>query len=183
MKIKILAVLLFMVPQIIFCQEVDYSAYNNSIGISISSISGYGIVYNRKLSDAYQLQLTGLVYYLYSLKDNVEHTDFYYNAGLEIQRNIIKKKNFRFYLLAGGYYSYDDDRREGNGTKQYIFNNSFNAGVGIAGEVRFYRFIFSMDLGYKFFEDRLKYVEIDRTYPEIDRRTKIGLGCSIGFIF
>jgi hypothetical protein len=182
-KFKIIVILMLSIPQLIFCQDDNSEKFNNSIGIKASSISGYGIFYNRKLSDNFNVQLIGLTYYLYSMKSNVEHKNFYYNLGLEIQNNILTANNFRLYLLAGGYYSLDDDKKEGNGSKSYSLNHSFNVGAGIAGEYQYRRFILSVDLGYKFFEDRIDFTENDKSYPVINRVTKVGLGIGIGFVF
>ena len=125
----------------------------------------------------------GLAYYLYGLKNNIEHRNFNYDFGLEIQRNIYYSNNFRMYILAGGYYYLDDDRKQGNGNKLNIINHSYNVGVGISGEYYYKRFVLSLYLGYKFYEDRLETTENENQYPAINRVTKIGAGAGLGFMF
>ncbi len=179
-----IVILTFSLTQTIFCQEVSYSSLNNTFGIKLSNISGYGLYYNRKITEDFKLQFMGLVYYLYSLDQGEEHKNLNYEFGLEIQRNIATGENGRVYFLAGAYYFFDDDSREGNGNLNKKINNSINCGVGIAGEYYYKRFILSLELGYKFYEDRLEITENSKTpYPEIKRVMKIGAGIGIGFMF
>jgi hypothetical protein len=175
--------LIFSLPQAIFAQEDSLGTCKNTIGIKYSNISGYGIYYNREITENFKLQIMGLVYYLYGLKDNIEHKNLNYDIGLEIQRNILKGQSTRLYFLVGAYYYLDDDKYEGNGTKDYKINHSYNVGVGFAGEYYYHRFIISLDVGYKFFEDRWEITHDAQQYPEIKRVTKRGLGIGIGFMF
>jgi hypothetical protein len=185
MKIIYLYVsILIFLPLTIFCQDNSIENFSNSIGIKSSNISGYGIYYNRKLSEEFKVQFMGLIYYYYNAEDNTEHKNLNYDFGFEIQRDISKITNFRVYILAGAYYYFDDDKLEDKVKKVYKINNSFNVGVGLAFEYSLKRFIFSFDIGYKFFEDRKEITENDKKpYPVLERVTKIGAGIGIGFIF
>lgn len=183
--IKIFVVILFLFfTQTIFCQDESYQNFNNTFGLKLSNISGYGLYYNRKISDNFKIQVVGLVYYLYSLNNGIEHKNLNYEIGLEIQRKIVSGENGRIYFLAGAYYFFDDDSREGNGYLDKKINNSFNTGIGLAGEYYYKRFILSLELGYKFYEDRLEITNNNQVpYPELRREMKIGAGIGIGFMF
>lgn len=167
-----------------FCKDQSYQDLNNTLGMKASNISGYGIYYNRKLSDNYNLQIMGLAYYLYQKKAGRLHENFDYDFGFEIQRNLHISQSFRVYILAGSYYYFDDDYRDNNGKKVKDINNSFNMGVGLACEYYYKRIVVSIDLGYKYFEDNHKITVDDKqSYPELDRVTKIGAGIGFGFMF
>ena len=126
----------------------------------------------------------GFIYY-YNYEDESELTKiFNYDIGLEYQFNISVSKFNRFYLLVGGYYYFDDDYDETPSRIITTVNNSYNVGVGVAWEYRYKRFIFGLELGYKFFEDNLEITEGDNpSYPELHRLTKIGGGLNFGFLF
>lgn len=180
----IIVFLIFTLPLDIFCQEESYGNLKNTFGIKLSNITGYGLYYNRKLSDNFNIQVIGLVYYLYSKNNGIEHNNLNYEFGLEFQGNIVKSESARVYFLAGAYYFFDDDSREGNGNLNQRINNSINGGIGIAGEYYYKRFILSLEIGYKFYEDRLEIIENNREpYPELSRVMKIGAGVGIGFMF
>ena len=180
----ILSVLLF--AYCLEAQDNSYHSYNQSFGLKASNISGYGFFYNYKLSENVRAQLMGLLYYYYNKEEetNEERTIFNYDIGLEIQLDMYKSKNSRFYSLAGGYYYYDDDLMDYPSKKELIVNNSYNFGVGVAWELYYKRFILGIDAGYKFFADNKEITENDvLTYPEEYRVTKVGLGISLGFVF
>lgn len=175
---------MILIPVTLYSQDSTFGNFNNSFGLKASNISGYGFYYNRKLNDDYKIQAMGLIYYLFSDNNNEKHTNFNYDIGLEIQRNIFYTTNTRVYILAGGFYYFDDDLVENPTNKTKMVNHSFNFGVGIAGEYYYYRFVLSIDLGYKFFEDRIVITENDNySHPELYRVTKIGGGIGIGFMF
>ncbi|MGA2297827.1 MAG: hypothetical protein ABSG15_09805 [FCB group bacterium] len=181
---RIIFLILFIFGfQVVFCQEASYLSYNNSFGIKYTNISGYGIYYDRAVSDYLNLQVMGLFYYLYGVKDNVTHKNYNYDIGLEIQENLIQGESGRVYFLEGGYYYLDDDRYDGKDSKNYIIDHSFNVGVGMSGQYYYKRFLLSLDIGYKFYEDRLETTNNTQHYPEIKRLMKLGLGIGIGFMF
>lgn len=182
--IKILIVIFFLnIPTFLIAEDYSADLYN-IIGINYTNISGYGIFYNRKLSDDFHLQIMGLAYYLYSEENDVIHKNFNYEAGLELQLNIFKWSVSRLYLLAGAYYYLDDDKKEGPGGKfNSIINHSFNVGTGMAYQFIFHRFVIYFTVGYKFYEDNLDITADDKTYPELKRVTKLGAGIGLGFMF
>ena len=170
--------------EITLSQEISTNNCFNSAGIKASNISGYGIYYNRKLSDNLNIQFNGLIYYYQNKSNNIEQKIFNYDIGFEIQRNVFIGNNYRYYLLAGAFYYRDDDKKDGNDNLIQIINHSFNIGIGFVGEYQYNRLIFSFDIGYKYFEDNLETtINNNLSFPELKRVTKIGAGIGAGFIF
>ncbi|MFC2129836.1 hypothetical protein ACFLSQ_00220 [Bacteroidota bacterium] len=185
MKAKLIyIIILLFIPFEIFSKDISNYNLKNSIGLKFSNISGYGFYYNRKVSENVRLQAMGLIYYYYNEEEGDLHINYNYDIGIEIQYELYKSENSRFYILAGGFYYFDDDLKEKSSNKILEINHSYNTGVGIAWEYFYKRFIFGIDLGYKFFEDRIEITENDAPpYPELYRVTKIGAGISVGFVF
>lgn len=166
-------------------QNYERETYKNTFGLKNSNISGYGFFYNRALTDDFRLQLMSLIFYYQRLVEVEEHTNLNYALGFEIQQDISKSDLFRFYFLAGLYYYYDDDLKTINKiNKTLMLNNSINTGVGFAIEYYFKRFIFSAEVGYKFYQDKKKITENNNlTYPVKISETKIAGGLGVGFVF
>ena len=197
----IIILLIFITPDSIRSSDFNFNKDNhkNKYGLKASNISGYGLFYNRRLSQNYYLQANGLVYYLDYDEDDGETTTtiFNYDFGLEIQRNILITDKFRFYFLAGGYYFYDDrtditklDDNSPNFSeteKEEIKINSYNIGIGAGFEYYFYKRAFVIiEIGYKFYEDKIKTLidgEEPQDSPELERITKIGASIGIGYTF
>lgn len=183
--------ILYIIITVLFIPIYSYSQNNetyeflNSFGVKASNISGYGFYYNRELSVDHQIQVMGLLYYYYSKEEDREHGIFNYDIGLEWQFNVIRSKYSRFYVLVGAYYYFDDDENlRSSITLKRIVNNSYNAGVGAAWELNYKRFILSLDLGYKFFEDNKEITEVGiEPYADRIRLTKVGAGIGVGFQF
>ena len=167
-----------------YSKEFSYKDHSNFIGFKASNISGYGFYYSKCLSENYRLQGMGIIYYYEWSKDEEEkRTIINYDIGIEIQRFIYNGANTRTYILAGGYYYFDDDTKELL-DKTQVINHSYNIGVGLGFEFYYKRLVFNIDLGYKFFEDNLKtYVDGNLQYPELKRTTKVGAGIGVGFMF
>jgi hypothetical protein len=182
--LKIIIVVLTINIFNLYSENIPFDSLNNAIGLKASNISGYGFYYNRKISDNFKIQIMGFTYYYYNKSDDVIRTIFDYDFGLELQRDIYQTKYFRIFILAGAYYFKNHDTKEYTNTKKEIYTNSYNAGVGLSGELLYKHFLLSFDLGYKFFEDNFEISESGKvTYPERKRVTKIGAGIGVGFIF
>jgi hypothetical protein len=180
----ILLTVLFLSPCILFSKkDIEPDSFPNSFGAKFSNISGYGFSYNRQLTEKLQIQFTALTYYYFSNNNNEKDNNFNYDFGVEIQRNFYKEEDLRFYILAGAFYYYDDDKKDGKNTKNYITKNSFNFGIGLGVEMRYYRFIFGADAGYKFYYDKMEITDNLQHYPQEKLLTKIGGAISIGFLF
>ncbi|MFH1049359.1 MAG: hypothetical protein V1779_00350 [bacterium] len=164
--------------------EVKYIDFTNSFGLKASNMSGYGFYFNKKISEDFNLQAMGLIYYYINKKEDEEFSNFNYDFGLEIQRNMYRTDVSRVYLLTGSYYYYDNEFDKSLSNKTETINHSFNIGVGVGYELYYKRFVLGLELGYKFFEDNKEITENnDPTYPVRNRTTKIGLGIGIGFTF
>lgn len=176
-------VLILSLPSSVFCQEMSFSDYDNCLGVKYSNISGYGIYYTRDISENYKVQVMGLAYYLYSLSEGIEHKNFNWDLGLEIQRNLVSTQNFRLFFVVGGYYYFDDDKKKSESVNLSIENHSFNVGMGLSGEFYYKRFVVNLYLGYKYYQDKLKTTDKDKQYPELKSVTKLGAGLGVGFMF
>jgi hypothetical protein len=183
-KQYIILILLFIFVSSSNSEEKNFSEFLNAFGMKASNISGYGFYYNRRINKEFQIQSMGLIYYYVNKDEQNEYKNFNYDIGLELQRNMFKSQSNRWYLMAGAYYYYDDESDKSSENSKTIVNNSFNIGVGLGYEYHYKRFLFSLELGYKFFEDHKVITETGLpAYPVLDRLTKIGLGCGIGFTF
>ncbi len=190
----VLITILLVIPNDLNSQEsVSFDEnFRNKFGLKASNISGYGLFYNRKLSQNYYLQVNGLIYLLdYEEGDEDKSTTIYnYDFGLEFQRNIFYNENFRSYILAGAYYFYDVETNEINNSeeKEEIITNSYNIGIGVGVEYYFYKkMFFTVELGYKFYEDRIATLLDDTIVPIespiLERVTKVGASIGIGILF
>jgi hypothetical protein len=187
-KIFIIGILLFCVSIEAFSQEIAYDNLNNTIGVKSSNITGYGFFYNRKISENFRIQFMTFAYYFYNNANKEEHKIWNYDYGFEIQRDLYKINNFRIFVLAGAYKSYDHD------TKNYpieaekeIKNSSFDAGVGLSCEYFYQRFVIGLDIGYKYYQENRIISEKNYNngleYPEVESKTKLGAGIGVGFMF
>ncbi len=197
--LPLIIVTIFILPDNLKSDDFSTSDNNlkNKYGLKASNISGYGLFYNRKVSQNFYLQFNGLVYYLDYAHESGEITTtvLNYDFGIEIQRDILKYDNFRFYILAGTYYFYDEEtnitRIENNSNtekeKEEIFIHSYNIGLGTGFEYYFYKRVFvTVELGYKFYEDNIRTLsnsEESNDSIELERITKIGASIGIGYTF
>ncbi|MBX3043064.1 MAG: hypothetical protein KIT33_02340 [Candidatus Kapabacteria bacterium] len=186
MKLIILILMVFLyLSELIYCQEIKSTDFANTIGIKHSNTTGYGAFYNRRLSENISIQFLAMYFYYFRQTDELEHKNINYSLGTELQRNIIRNENYRVYFLMGGYYYFDDDYKDyQNSQTLTIFNNSYNVAIGVAFEYQYKRFIFSAEIGYKFYEDNKTITELDKNpYPVLYRETKLAGGLTVGFIF
>ena len=114
-------------------KNVTNNKYNrNSIGLSISSISSFGLNYKFQFDEIHHLKLTAGAWSFLTKDDNSDSDRGYeqkeykvYSTGLEYQYSFIKMTGSRGYFLIGGSYwhilkSWDE--------KQKIF--TFGTGLG-----------------------------------------------------
>lgn len=184
-KIPLIIICILFVSELCLSQVHEREMYNNTIGLKNSNISGYGFYYNRAVTDDFRLQVMSLFFYYYRLADNEEHKNMNYAIGLEAQHNISKNEKFRLYMLVGLYYYFDDDLKTIDGVdKTLMLNKSMNTGVGLALEYYFKRFIFSAEVGYKFYQDNKEITKNDNPpFPVRIRETKLAAGIGVGFVF
>lgn len=156
--------------------------YNNVFGVKGSNISGYGLCYQRRINDLIHIEVVGIVYLYQWHDENKDHEIFNYSAGVELQYNIKKEDFYRLYLLAGGYYDNDDDKRDEKRIEKE--KNSYNSGFGAGIEFFYKRIVYNLELGYKFYEDNSE-VSKDggKKFPELERVAKPDAEIGIGFLF
>ncbi len=179
---KFIYILLFMIAAAIYA-EPDYLKYHQAFGIKASNLSGYGAFYGYKPTDKLRIQATG-IYYLFDSKfQNERHVITDYTLGLEIQKDIIQELTHRFYLMAGGYYYYDNDEAKSK-IPFHVIKDSYNCGLGIGYEYFFGRVTLGLELGYKLYRDKSKEKEGDKEWiPVSEKVSKLGAGLNLGFIF
>ena len=185
--------IVFLSSHVSRSQNNMFEEHKNTFGIKASNISGYGFAYTRNLSDNYNIQVMGLIFYQQSDKilglvsyddNNGVHTINNYNIGAEIQRDLYQGEYSRIYFLFGGYYYMDNDESISDIGFEDVLTHSYNVGIGIGANFFYKRFVISCDVGYKFYEDRMEVSGTDvATHPELVRLTKIGGGIGIGFMF
>ncbi len=182
--------IIFLCLATLYCgysQEETHLDYNNTIGIKLSNISGYGIYFNRSITNNFNIQIKGLVYYYMRQEEKKERVNYNYDVGLEFQYNFLNDKFFRFYFLAGTYYYFDSDENKYTDLIDLQTNNSYNYGIGVGIEYFFKRFVISVDLGYKYYNDN-KVFKTEKAgsiieYPLEENVTKVAGGIGIGFVF
>lgn len=126
-------------------EEQATSPFHHQIGVAGSLISGMGISYQYIFSDDYRVKCTGLYYTGTDNNSNSDdRTDTETQAGLEVQKSLLKGKSTRVFAFVGvGILSsttlsnIDIDTRASN-TQNYYHSG---AGVGIelvvAGRIAF----------------------------------------------
>lgn len=184
MKTKIV-ILLFISCLQVLSQEIDRNSFKNTIGIKHSNTTGYGVFFNRRIGDNTSIQFQTMYIYYFRLTDEFEHKNINVAFGMELQQNIFKNDTYRSYFLAGGYYYFDDDEKKYAGSESNIMNNnSYNIAFGLGFEYHYNKFLFSAELGYKFYQDNKEITMHNKeTYPALYRETKLAAGVSVGFIF
>lgn len=159
--------------------------YNNMIGASASSLTGYGIQYQRRLTPDFRLRLVG-IYYERTTDNEFENL---YNVALESQYDIFRSNSwttgYRVYWLAAAR-AYSNTVETTNPFSGIQFTNSrqdaYNAfGTGLGLEILIStRLSFHCDLGYALFIDK-RFSNGSRVWYERALAPSIGVG--IGFMF
>lgn len=113
----------------------NYVEYNHNIGLSASSLSGYGLTYRYAFSKALQLQIGGIAL---QTKEGDQESWFFGSIGTEVQLGIpIKASAFgieRVYAILGASYMYGDNRGYGSnffGTPYNSQESMVTSGIGI----------------------------------------------------
>lgn len=113
----------------------NYVEYNHNIGLSASSLSGYGLTYRYAFSKALQLQIGGIAL---QTKEGDQESWFFGSIGTEVQLGIpIKASAFgieRIYAILGASYMYGDNRGYGSnffGTPYNSQESMVTSGIGI----------------------------------------------------
>jgi len=178
--------------------ELDYfeakqanlvNLYNNSIGLSYSNVTGYGLNYSRRFLKDYSIGIAGILHYKEKMewetmsKDviNLDEKDILYNFGIEIQRDIFTTNKTRMYVFLGGYLSTEESKnfskQSGNAGGE---DNKYNKVVGLGFGLQYYlskHFAFNFHFAYKY--DQLDYEEIGSPGLDISTGVGYGIGASV----
>jgi hypothetical protein len=113
----------------------NYVEYNHNIGLSASSLSGYGLTYRYAFSKALQLQIGGIAL---QTKEGDQESWFFGSIGTEVQLGIpIKASAFgieRVYAILGASYMYGDNKGYGSNFFDINYNTQesmVTSGIGI----------------------------------------------------
>lgn len=152
---------------------------NNKIGFTYSMMTGYGLSYQRQLTDKIGLKSQFFAYG--SIEDNPNSgnnfNDVQVTIGTELQYDLKKFESSRLYLLAGGFYRYMledyyyyDDMNTNNNFQ--TTKNDINVGLGFGFEFMLdYNFSASIDGGYHFNYRTLD--TYDSFYDNVTQRSTI----------
>ena len=177
----------------------NYVEYNHNIGLSASSLSGYGLTYRYACSKTLQLHIGGI-----ALQTTVGDQDSWFlgSLGPEVQLGIpIKASAFgieRIYAILGASYMYGDNRGYGSnffGTPYNSQESMVTSGIGIGFQTpSFSGFHFAAHGTYYYRNTvRVEYTSqwsnqgqtteyIARPLPQL-RDITVGLGISAFFAF
>ncbi|MDQ1267351.1 MAG: hypothetical protein QG635_2505 [Bacteroidota bacterium] len=123
----------------------------NRIGVSGSTISGYGLTYQRFISPDMALKLLGFFYL--NQKSNDKDYNEVYSVGIELKPTISTWKVITVYgILGAGYWGYDYSTPAETYKEATIERfGSYNLGLGLGLEILAGRRIgFNFDLGFKY---------------------------------
>ncbi len=176
----------------------NYVEYNHNIGLSASSLSGYGLTYRYAFSKTLQLQIGGIAL---QTKEGDQDSWFFGSIGTEVQLGIpIKASAFgieRIYAILGASYMYGDNRGYGSnffGTPYNLQESMVTSGIGIGFQTpSFSGFHFAAHGTYYYRNTvRVSYSQvyyqgqtteyIARPLPQL-RDITVGLGISAFFAF
>lgn len=146
--------------------DFDTINYSNKIGFSASSISFYGVTYQRFISPDWRLSGNALIY----LSSNETDKDLMYNLGFSLHRFIIKDGRFNVYLLASAGYYYDKNEYTYSGSP--IFSQDlnttscFNTGIGLGAGFQLTKYLaVDAEIGYMYSTETKNYS--NNTPPQI----------------
>ncbi|MBX3043063.1 MAG: hypothetical protein KIT33_02335 [Candidatus Kapabacteria bacterium] len=158
--------------------------FDNSVGVSYSNFSGYGISFSRRFAKDYTVRITGIGTY-YEVQEwkslskedlTVDKKDISMNVGAEFQRDLIVSTNTRVYTMLGCSYFNIDNRNLSSGNLTIQYSAGFGFGFDLFIHENFSGFL---ALAYKY-----DYIneEISQR-PKLTKKTDIGFGLGISFYF
>ncbi len=160
------------------------------IGISASSITGFGIAYRVNFDNEFYLKPVVGVYYN---ENNTTSSNTLFSMGLELQRNFIRTDNSRLYAFVGTSYWYDKDIDSYSigsySSQSETSDETSNIGIGIGIElVVWQHFSANFDLGFQY--TAMTYTSFQSStlsgieyYDKASSRTGMGGGISFGYQF
>ena len=158
--------------------------FDSEIGLRYSNISGFGLSFSEKIFTGYYVTFSGMISYdeHQAWSDMTKSTitedtkNILYNFGLEFQRDLFIFRNTKVYALLGGYYYVEDNKDQFNSR----VTNIFTVGIGVG--FKWYmdkHFAGFFHFGYKFDNSNTE----DNNQPSLERKTNVGIGAGISYIF
>lgn len=181
-------------------KSVIVNLYDNAVGVSYSTISGFGLNVSRRFAEHYAVTFVGMLHYnelqewSNMSKDSLtkDEQDILYDFGIEFQRDVFTTRTTRLYGLIGAYYSVAKNNQQ---TSEFLFaetntdETKFAVGAGFGFQFFLSKnFAGNLHLGYKFEQiDAVKPVSdqfgnrIDKPSLQISTEVGFGLGVSVFF--
>ncbi len=164
--------------------------YDNGIGLSYSTMSGYGLTFLRRFLDDYSFMFIGFITYEeYTRwkdlsKTTIESDDknINYDFGIEFQRDIIKSNRTKIYSMIGASYTTETKKN------QYSYMSDFNDidkkifSIGLGFGLQWYmakNFAGYFHFGYKFQNSEA----IQDSSLSVERKTTLGIGFGVLWLY
>ncbi len=161
-----------------------YDKYSNTIGTEASMLTGYGIMYKRRLTDGLHFKITGIPYY----NETEREKNINVTIGGQLQFDVVQYPYLRGYFLLGGAYHYDNTTihyTDTTTTEQY--NKGFSSGLGFGAETRLYRQLcIHGEISYGYYstdKNHDSYYYYSPTGIGFEHTLTFGIGIGIGFMF
>ncbi|MFN8361013.1 MAG: hypothetical protein U0264_13950 [Candidatus Kapaibacterium sp.] len=154
---------------------------HHSIGISGSSITGFGVAYRYNFDNQWYAKTVGALYYT---EDSDSRSDFYSFIGLELQRNFIQTPSTRLYGFAGTSYWYNMSESSytsaGVTTVYTSKEHTMNIGAGVGFELSIWEhFGVNFDFGFQY--AGIQHPSTTTTESSLRSSSRSGMGGGIGF--
>lgn len=164
--------------------EKIVNLYDNGIGLSYSTMSGYGLTYLRRFLDNFSVLFSGFITYEEYMrwtdlrKTSIERDDknIYFDFGAELQADIIKSNKTKIYAMVGASFTTENQKDRYNNDLKDIF--SVGAGFGLQWYMA-RNFAGYFHFGYKFQNTDSE----TGNSPSIERKTTIGIGFGVLLLF
>ncbi|MGA2298707.1 MAG: hypothetical protein ABSG15_14260 [FCB group bacterium] len=145
MKIFLFTIVFLLISLTLSSQTEDTNKCHNVLGLSLSTFSGYGLMYQYVFNNDYRLKFAGIYY----PDPETDIKGVILNFGVEIQRTIKQLKYTRCYLTAGLNYSYMDINYSGIYYPNHLFSNMILGGVGFGTEFTAWQhLLINIDIGF-----------------------------------
>ena len=156
---------------------------NHEFGLSVSSITGFGLSYKYNIDNQFYIKAIG-----YALPDNsANRSQLNTSIGGELQMNFVRTQNTRFYGFAGASFQSNNyeytSTYNGNTTTDFTTDETTNYGAGFGFELAVWEhFTVSAMLGMQSANVTLFSIWHDTSYYP-SSRTGIGGGIGFGYQF
>jgi len=162
--------------------QYTYNKYYNTIGSEASMLTGYGIMYKRRLSENLHFKITVLPYF----HETESTSDVLVTIGGQLQIDVVQYQYMRGYLLFGGAYHYDKTYYTYINQPPYDNHDiGFSVGTGFGAETRLYKQLsIHGEISYGFYRtDRNFSNYLSSSTNGYERTLSFGVGLGIGFMF